>query len=94
MTVGEHDEPCPHGRPVTGWQTAKCVKPKGHDTHWNGSGDAWSTDHEAYEVDMYEADARGYARAIADLRAAAEHGITSDEFEMAADYLEAQGPLS
>lgn len=90
MTVGEHDEPCPHDRPGSGWRPAKCVKRRGHDTHWNGQGDAWSTDHEAHEVDLFDADARGYARAIADLRAAAERGIISDEFELAADYLEAR----
>jgi len=39
--VGEHDEPCPFDNPAPTWQGGKCVKPRGHETHWNGQGDVW-----------------------------------------------------
>lgn len=68
LQVGEHAEPCPHDRPGGGSQSAACVKLRGHDTHWNGRGDAWRTDDEAYVADVAAAEQRGRQWAIDALR--------------------------
>jgi hypothetical protein len=61
--VAEHDGPCPHEYPGDNSQGRACVKPLGHDTHWNGAGSVWRIDDAAWQA-MEEVAAR--ARSVVD----------------------------
>lgn len=63
----ERDEPCP--RDLGGPGGLKCVLPYGHEVHWNGRGDVWTTAIDAIEE---AAERRGWARAMEALRAQAK----------------------
>lgn len=55
LRVGEHDEACPQDHPAPTWQGGSCVKPRGHDVHWNGYGDVWVPDLEGLVAERDEA---------------------------------------